>query len=155
MSTFHYFSYNTVAMYNLYEIHGILQFIAFVILFPLGILVAVFRNWIGSMWFVIHVGLHSAAILTLIAALLCVGLASYNKNKNKEKDKKETRDTPLHVILGYIVVGLVFFQIVWAVGLREVVPFPTWLLVHGILAISILVTGWINLYLGYMLLVPS
>ena len=135
-------------MYNLYELHGILQFIAFVVLFPLGILVAVFRNTIGSTWFVIHVTLHSAAILTLIAALVCIGIATYNKNRLESQDTKI--QIPLHVILGYIVVGLVFSQIVWAVGLRHVVPRPTWLFVHGILAISILATGWINLYLGYI-----
>jgi hypothetical protein len=134
-------------MYNLYAIHGVLQVIAFAVLFPLGVLVAVFREWIGSSWFVAHVALQSAATLTLIAALACAGVA---ENANKNKHDHNDHNTSLHVIVGYCVVGLVAFQIVWAVFLRQVVPRPIWLAVHSVLAIGILGTGWTNLYLGYI-----
>jgi uncharacterized membrane protein YbjE (DUF340 family) len=137
---------------NLYALHGILQIVAFAILFPLGILVAVFRDLVGERWFSLHIGIQTTAIVTVFVALVIAAIANYNKDNNKDNEKKDKNDTtpiPTHVIVDSIVVVIILCQLVWAIYLRHIVPRPMWLVMHIILATGIILAGWTNLYLGY------
>jgi len=128
-------------MVNLYIIHGILQIIAFGILFPLGSLIAIFRNWIGNKWFIIHVTCQIIASILLFIAIVLVKIAKSDKKKNKTE--------PLHVKTGHIIISLVVFQLLWAIFMRHIIYRPLWLFIHLLTAISIITLGWINIYLGY------
>ena len=132
---------------NLFAVHGILQCIAFGILFPLGILVALLRNYVGEKWFTFHVGIQLTAVATVFVALIIASIATAYKPK---QPSPRPTPTPVHVIVGYVILGLIIFQLVWAMGLRHVIDRPLWYAIHMILASCIIVGGWTNLYLGYM-----
>jgi hypothetical protein len=141
---------------DLFQVHGTLQVLAFAVLFPIGILVALFRNYIGVHWFVLHVCIQLAASATAILALVVVMVAVHQRDSNKDKDKtkhvvvKSTK-TSLHVIVGYSVFALIVFQVIWAMALRNVIPRYIWYIVHMAIAVGIIVGGWTNLYLGTQL----
>lgn len=138
---------------NLFMIHGILQVIAFAILFPLGILVAIFRDYVGDRWFMYHVTLQltATAAVFVAVAIAAVAIAASTKKKEKEKEENKTpkNKTSTHVIVGFVLVGLICLQILWAMYFRHIVPRPIWYVIHMILATVIILLGWANLYLGY------
>ena len=133
-------------MVNLFAIHGILQLITFAVLFPLGILIAIFRERVGPNWFKLHVGIQITGSLTLLSALIIVSIAK--KQKQKE-DNDSITHLPAHVIVGRIVVILVILQLIWAIAFRHIIPRPIWFAIHMVLATGIITVGWTNLYLGY------
>ena len=121
---------------NLFAIHGILQILTFVILFPLGALIALFREQVGKNWFILHISIQILASLTVFIALIIINIAIKNKetlNKeaedkeaedkealNKDSEEKETqiskekslRKKPsLHLIIGSLIVCLIVFQL--------------------------------------------
>jgi len=144
---------------NLYLLHGILQAKAFLVLFPAGILIAVFRESIGIRWLMYHIICQFLAALCVFTAVAVMMYAKYSENKNKDKDRdkdeyahdESKESVPYHVYLGFAVVGLIVFQLIWASLLRNssIIPRPVWLRIHILLAVGILAGGWTNIYLGY------
>ena len=145
---------------TLYTIHALLQVIAFLVLFPLGIIIALTKNYIGPSWFILHIIFQSLGVFCVFAAIAFMAYAQYLKNKNKtntttKEPNSNTPDTnqqlPAHVIIGIIIVCLIILQLIWAVFLRHTINRDIWVLIHIILAVLILSLGWTNLYLGYKL----
>lgn len=128
---------------NLFAVHGILQLIAFGVLFPLGVLVALFREYVGPRWFILHMSLQSAATILMVIAITIAGFAG-----SSEKEHVEIH-VPTHIIVGYTLVGLVCAQIIWAVFFRHTVNRPLWYVIHMCFAAAIIGLGWLNVYLGY------
>ena len=78
---------------NAYIIHGALQVLAYAILLPLGMLVAIFRDWIGSSWLLLHSVFQFSGALASFGALAAIGLAHGNeKTKTKANTQTETKD---------------------------------------------------------------
>ncbi len=145
---------------TLYTFHALLQATAFLILFPLGIIIALTKTYIGSNWFILHIIFQSLGVFCVFIAISLIVYAQYLKNKNKTKDKNkesnsktldENKPISIHVIIGIIIVCLIIFQLIWAIFLRHTINREIWVLIHIILAILILCLGWTNLYLGYKL----
>lgn len=61
---------------NLYKVHGLLQFIAFFILFPVRAIVAGLRERIGASWRTIHVSTQLLATLLVFAAVSIVHMGN-------------------------------------------------------------------------------
>jgi len=141
---------------KLYTFHALLQATAFLILFPIGIIIALTKTYIGSNWFILHIIFQSLGVFCVFAAIALMAYAQYlkNKDKNKESNSKtldENKPISIHVIIGIIIVCLIIFQLLWAIFLRHTINREIWVLIHIILAILILCLGWTNLYLGYKL----
>lgn len=129
---------------NLYQVHGLLQTIAFLVLFPLGALIAYFRNSIGPGWKMFHVGIQLTATLFVFTAVTIV--ASIKRDKSTEKINKN------HRILGRIVVITIVLQLLWAFFGRNVVNWDTWLTIHMLLSATIIIGGITNIVLGSQLI---
>jgi hypothetical protein len=131
-----------------YVLHGIFMLLAFLVVFPLGALVAVFRHSIGPGWKTVHVALQLfGAGLVFIAA----GLMAWRPNK-----KESSKPVPtFHRALGKTVVVLIVVQLLWAFMGRRLVDWTVWLWIHGLLSAAILITGWTNVYLAYQMFKPS
>jgi len=132
-------------MLNLFAIHGILQVLTFVILFPIGIFIALFREKIGKNWFILHITIQSLASLSVFLALIVINIAL----KNKEKEDTESNKKPsLHVRIGTVIIYLVIFQLLWATIMRNIISRSIWYIIHILTAITIIILGWINIYYG-------
>lgn len=162
---------------NPYKIHGICQVIAFAVLFPLGALIAVFRNQIGPGWLKWHIIFQLSASVFVLIAASAIGYAvwkNWNMKQNKsvknvvedetftdtmkgkededasnEKVGKEHKFMSWHKLIGGIVVLLVFFQLAWAYIGKRLVEWNIWLLVHTALASLIILGGWTNIYIAW------
>jgi phosphate starvation-inducible membrane PsiE len=126
-----------------YTLHGILQIIAFAILFPLGIAFAIFRNKIGSNWFIYHLTTQTIGLLVVITALLVIYFV-----KKKSKKNFENKNKKIHEILGPIVVLLLFFQFIWALIIKKFINRFIWYYIHISLSFLIITGGLINIYFG-------
>lgn len=132
----------------LYTLHGLLQEIAFLVLFPIGIIIALCKLYIGSKWFILHILFQTVGIVCVISAVLIMAYAKYLE---KPTNKSSRKSIPLHVYIGIAIVILILFQVVWAVLMRDKIDRNIWTRIHIILASIILILGWTNLYLGYKL----
>lgn len=130
-----------------YQIHGLLQSIVFFILYPLGALIAVFRNQIGPSWRPYHVGIQLTASVLFFIAISIVAYASYGKPKEKSSQIRT-----LHRWNGRLIALLIVTQLFWAYQGRNYVEWMTWYYVHMSLSASILLLGWTNIYLARMIL---
>jgi len=139
---------------TLYTLHALLQGTAFLILFPIGILIALFKTFIGPSWFILHILFQSLGVFCVFTAIALMAYAHYLKHKTKEPNSKtpnEIKAMPTHVIIGIIIVCLIVLQLIWAIFFRHVIEREIWKFIHLIFAILILILGWTNLYLGYKL----
>ena len=139
---------------TLYTTHALLQIKAFLVLFPLGIIIALTKSYIGPNWFILHIIFQSLGVFCVFTAIALMAYAQYLKNKTKtpkSKTPEENKPLPTHVIIGIIIVCLIILQLIWAIFLRHVIDREIWKSIHIIFAILILGLGWINLYLGYKL----
>ena len=144
---------------NLYMLHGILQTLAFLILFPIGIIIALCKNYIGPRWFILHILFQSFGIICVFTAVILAVYAESLKSKINHTNRQEDIhvQTPnnkselpqLHVIFGIVVIILIIKQIIWAVFVRKIINHDLWAKIHLILALLILGFGWTNIYLGY------
>ena len=140
---------------KLYMLHGILQTLAFLILFPIGIIIALCKNYIGPRWFILHISFQSFGIICVFTAIILAVYAESLKSKDahidgdKEPVNNKSEIPSLHVILGIIVIILLITQIIWAVFVRKIINHDLWAKIHLILALLILGFGWTNIYLGY------
>jgi hypothetical protein len=129
-----------------YQIHGMLQGIVFLILYPLGALIALLRNQIGPSWRPYHVGIQLTASILFFIAISIVAYASYGK------PKKESNIRTIHRWNGRLIALLIITQLFWAYQGRNYVEWMTWYYVHMSLSASIILLGWTNIYLARMIL---
>jgi len=132
-------------MIDLYQIHGLLQFSIFVILFPLGALIALMRNYIGESWRRFHVGIQLTAVALFVIA---ISMAIYMGRKYPKKIKDESPTRKLHKILGRIIAIIIALQLLWAYKGRNYVDWTLWYYIHMGLSASIILLGWTNITLA-------
>ncbi len=131
---------------SIYAVHGILNTLAFIVILPLGAIIALMRNCIGPSWYNYHVFLQLTGMLfVFIASSLVLYKKITNKNNPKEEENIYKK---YHKIIGPIIVTLVFIQLLWATMIKKYVNKPLWYIVHGILALLIIVGGWVNVALA-------
>jgi hypothetical protein len=127
---------------NLYYLHGLLQTIAFFVLFPLGALIAYFREHVGSNWKVFHVSIQLLATLLVFSAVIIV----ISIKKGNKQDKPIINK--VHTKLGPLIVLVIIIQLVWAFLGRKLVDWTTWYNTHMILSGLIITGGITNVILG-------
>lgn len=135
---------------NLYKLHGILQMIAFLILFPIGALIALFRDKVGSNWKLIHVSIQMIAIMTVLAAYIIIKIAQ-SKQKSKKYTDKDLINK-IHIALGYAVGTFIILQLFWAFFGKSLVEWSTWYTIHMILSACIILGGIINIIIAYVMM---
>jgi cytochrome b561 len=128
---------------NLYQIHGIFQVIAFLILFPLGAAIAYFRNNIGPIWRPLHIGIQ---LLAITFVFIAYGIVKYANSKKKQTKEKSINQ--LHKGLGYTVLILIILQLIWAFFGKLIVPWMTWYYIHITLSALIIVSGITNIIIA-------
>lgn len=131
---------------NYYLIHGLLQFVAFIILFPIGAMIALLRNSIGPSWRKYHVFFQLTGTVTVIIAIISIVYAKSQSIKKKEKEENMLRK--IHKLLGPIVVTVIFVQILWAYYGRRLVEWNTWYTTHMMFSMFIIFGGISNVILG-------
>jgi len=125
-----------------YIIHGLLQATAFLILYPLGALVALFRDRIGEHWRPLHISLQLFATFLVFVAVGIVKLAETKKEKEKEA---KTGWRKAHTILGPMVVSIIILQLLWAfLGRRMMTDWVLWYRIHMVLSALIILGGVTN-----------
>lgn len=130
------------------ELHAVLQLLAFLVFFPLGIIIALKRESIGVSWFRYHVTLHT---LGTISVILAVSLAIAYRKKDHDDHPKVSRLKQAHRANGYFLVSVLAFQWLWAVVLRRFVSWDVWLNTHMFLAALLLILAIIQIILGIIL----
>lgn len=135
---------------NLYQLHGLLQMIAFLILFPIGAMIALFRDKVGSNWKLFHVGTQIIAICVVIAAYIVIKYAK-SKQKNKKHNDKDLINK-IHITIGYTIGILIAIQVAWAYLGKRIVDWSTWYTIHMILSACIIVGGIINIIVAYIMM---
>lgn len=139
---------------NLSAIHGAMQAIAFLVLFPIGGLIALLRRNIGPGWVKYHVFFQLLATFTVFAA---GGVQLYKwylrslerKDEATKTTRKLSKKLLTHIILGSVVSVLLLIQIIWAYFGRRFVEWTIWYNIHIALASLILSGGIANLWLGW------
>jgi hypothetical protein len=121
---------------KLYLLHIALNSIAILCLLS-GITVALFRDKIGKEWYTYHKHLQLTGLTLLaISVLLALWLRA-----NSDKPSRHIT----HGIVGVLLLGLLFVQVWWGLNMSS---HDSFLLVHRILASSIVVLGSYQVYLG-------
>jgi uncharacterized membrane protein YozB (DUF420 family) len=141
-------------MVSVYEVHALLQVIAFGVLFPTGALIAAFRESIGESWRKWHVGIQLTAVALVFVAVTIVHIGDGKKGEKEEDKQKKEKQTDsrwlrFHKIVGPIVVLLILVQLVWAFLARRLVEWGTWLHIHMLLSGAIITLGLANIYIGW------
>jgi len=134
---------------NLYQVHGLMQAIVFLILYPLGALTALFRNYIGPKWRPIHIGIQLTATFLFIIAISLALYLGFNRIPSKDKD---TTIQKLHRALGRTIAGIIALQIFWAYYGRNYVDWMTWYYIHMTLSSLIILGGFTNIYIARKML---
>lgn len=128
-----------------FAIHGILQLVIFLGLYPMGALVAIFRESIGPSWRRLHISLQMTASLLFLLSAGIVGYGLQRSNVSVQ-DMKPIMKT--HIYLGRTLVVLVLAQLLWAFYGRRLVDWTRWYSVHMMFSAMILLGGWINIGLA-------
>lgn len=133
-----------------YVLHGSLQTLAFLILLPAGMLVAIFRDRIGPSWLPLHMGLQLSGTLCVVAAMAIVT----QSQPNSENDEQPTTSTKrAHHMLGWTVATLLAMQWLWVLGGRSLIAasimtWTWWYRIHVALATTILTLGFAQVGIG-------
>lgn len=136
-------------MGSLLGVHAILQSTAFLIVFPLGAIVALYRDRIGASWFRYHVALQTlGTLLVVVAVSLAIAYRVTDKHDHKEEP---SRTKKRHRTNGYVVVSVLAAQWLWAVFMRGLIPWGIWLNAHMLLAVLLVSLGFYQIYLGSQL----
>ncbi len=136
---------------NLYQIHGILQLLAFLVLFPIGVVIALMRNTIGPKWLIYHIFFQISAALCVFIASALVIIAEKGKKESHDHEDNKPLARLLHVWNGRIVVTLIFLQLLWAFFGKFFVPLSLWYMTHITFAILILLGGFAQVILAYLM----
>lgn len=133
---------------NIYQVHGILQALAYLIFFPLGILMAVLRDYVGPSWFELHIIFHT---LGLACTLIAVAIIEIGEKKKSEesKNKQVSKYQKYHTSLGPVIITIVLLQFLWAIIGRKVVRRDIWFIGHITLSALILIGGWTNIFFAW------
>lgn len=134
---------------KLYTIHGVLQVIAFLILYPLGFAMVLLQRYR------MHAIIQVTASLIVLAAVVLAVLASSLGGKQEAPtpaDREAANTRSAHRMLGGMVAFLIVLQLVWALGMHGRVSWSAWYPVHVTLALGVVLGGWLNLYLAYRFL---
>ena len=135
---------------NLYQLHGLLQMVAFLILFPIGALIALFRDKVGSNWKIFHVSVQLLAITTVVAAYIVIKYAKSKQKNNKQKPKQLINK--IHIATGYTVGAFIILQLFWAFFGKSIVYWSTWYTIHMILSACIILGGISNIIIAYIMM---
>lgn len=131
------------------QAHAALQLIAFLVFFPIGSMFALYRERIGSSWFMYHVLFQSLGTMSVIIA---VALAvAHSRGESSTKRVTESRWKRLHRANGYLLVSVLAFQWLWAVVVRRYIEWNIWLNVHMVLATLLFILAFIQITLGMIL----
>lgn len=129
---------------KLYNIHRFIMLIAFLILLPIGIGYAFYKQKWSENWYSIH-----KSIMGSVAFLSVIGIFISLYTKDTEGNKNMNKYSTIHGTIGLILVCFLLFQLYWAIVVRRVIERPNWLLGHRINASIIVMLVLYNLYLGY------
>jgi amino acid transporter len=124
-------------------VHALLQVIAFCVVLPAGVLIAIFRQYIGAIWLPLHI-----ACQLIGSAMVLVAVALMRMSHKDHDDDHEDKKFDPHKIVGYTVLALIIVELLWALVARRFVPYVLWLWIHVFLAFAILAGGWLNIYLA-------
>jgi len=130
---------------NLYELHGLLQFSIFIFIFPIGALIALFRESIGPSWRKFHVGFQLTGVALFLVAISLAIYMGFHIVKDKQKMPLIKK---IHHALGRVLAGVILFQVLWAFYGRKYVDWMTWYYVHMALSATIILGGWTNIALA-------
>lgn len=135
---------------NLYLLHGILNSFVFLVLFPIGALIAVFRNRLGPNWLKYHILFQISGVVLLMVSgsIILYAHAHSAKDGKPDDDNKPEHKTSRHAIFGIAVFALVAAQIMWAYFGKKIVDWSVWLNIHTVLASVLLLVGWYQVFLG-------
>ena len=131
-----------------FQIHGIIQLLVFLILFPIGATVALLRDKIGPSWRRIHVSIQLTAVMLY---LIAVSIALY-ANHQRKVDKPRSFINQLHRWLGRTVGTLILLQVIWAFFGRQWVMWDTWYTIHMTLSASIILGGITNIMIAFIMM---
>lgn len=133
------------------SIHGILQTVAFLLLLPIGVAIAVLRHHIGPGWLKYHVFFQLLATLVVFTASGLQFYKWYQRRKESRAAPKRTISPKLltHIVLGSTVTVLLILQVFWAYLGRRYFEWMTWYYVHVALASIIILGGLTNLWIGW------
>ena len=134
-------------MATVVDVHGLLQIFAFVIVFPAGILVAIFRDALGPTWIRWHLVLQLIGTIMVTTAIVLIKI----KRKNHSHDSIEGKGSgamDMHRYIGPVVFVALVLQWIWALYMRGKIDWIWWFRVHVVLAGIILLGGWFQIYLG-------
>lgn len=131
------------------QVHAALQLLAFLVFFPLGSIFALYRESIGSSWFVFHVTFQTLGTLSVAIAVTLI--VSHARKESKAKAKPESLTKRLHRANGYLLVSVLALQWVWALVMRRYVDWGVWLTTHMTLAGLLLVLGILQITLGIIM----
>jgi hypothetical protein len=143
--------YIILDMVSLYQIHGLIQMIVFLFLFPLGATIALFRKSVGPNWRKMHVTVQLTAITLFFIAISLAFYAGNIQNKNKEK-KEEKQINKVHKALGRIIFILIVSQLIWAYQGRKLVNWMTWYYIHMTLSALIIISGVTNVLIAWKMI---
>jgi cytochrome b561 len=136
-----------------YQIHGLLQSIVFLVLFPLGASIALFRRIIGSRWRVMHVSIQLTAITLFMIA---ISIAYYMGNiKNKNTKKHDRQINKLHRYMGRFIFVVIVLQLFWAYQGRKIVSWKVWYYIHMLLSSIIIFSGITNIFIARKMMSKS
>lgn len=134
-------------MVSLPKLHGLMLATSFLLLFPLGAAIAMFRHHLGSWWFIAHIAVQSVATILVLVAGIIIVVYRYKKSKTQKEDRPSiVKQT--HRMLGTVLITLLVLQWVWAIMLRNKFDWSVWYNVHITLAALIICIGFIQVYLG-------
>jgi hypothetical protein len=131
-----------------FQIHGVIQLLVFLILFPTGAIVALLRDKIGPSWRRIHVGIQLTAV---VLYLIAVSIAFY-ANQQRKVDKPRPFINHLHRWVGRTVGTLILLQVIWAFFGRQWVMWDTWYTIHMTLSASIILGGLTNIMIAFIMM---
>ena len=140
------FTFNNM---NPFQIHGIIQLVVFLILFPIGAIVALLRYKIGPGWRRIHVSIQLTGVALYLTA---VSIAFIANQKRKITMQERPFIKQLHIWLGRTVGSLILLQVIWAFFGRGWVMWDTWYVVHMILSSLIILGGITNIIIAAIMM---
>lgn len=128
-----------------FQIHGLIQSLVFLILFPIGAMVALLRDKIGPSWRRIHVSIQLTGVALYLTA---VSIAFYANQKRKATMQEKPLINQLHIWIGRTVGTLILLQVIWAFFGRSWVMWDTWYVVHMTLSALIILGGITNIIIA-------
>lgn len=129
-----------------YQIHGLIQLLVFLILFPTGATIALLRDKIGPSWRRIHVTIQLTAVLLFITAISIAYYLGFNRIP-----EKDTLIQKIHRTLGRIIAGIIVLQVIWAFFGRSWVMWDTWYAIHMTLSALIILGGLTNITIAVIM----